>query len=83
MGLYISKLLLQVTGNWVAKKVMVTKDKNYQRALMNETIQIAKKEKQPKYFLLPEVPANIATVENPGKDVVISRTTSRFMERKK
>ena len=73
----------KVTGNWVAKKVMVTKDKNYQHELMDETIQMAKKEKQPKYFLLPEVPANIATVENPGKDVVISRTTSRFMERKK
>ena len=73
----------KVTGNWVAKKVMVTKDKNYQRELMDETIKIARKEKQPKHFLLPEVPANIATFENPGKDVVISRTTSRFKERKK
>ena len=49
---------------------MVTKDKNYQRELMDETIKIARKEKQPKHFLLPEVPANIATFENPGKDVV-------------
>ena len=66
----------KVSADWVAKKIMVEKDKSFIQDIL-KTIRKAS-ESNMVHVTLEETPKNISTVEYPGKDVVIQRHVSRF-----
>lgn len=66
----------KVSDNWVAKKIMIEKDKSFIQDILNTIWDVSKLNLA--HVILEKTPKNISTVEYPGKDVVVQRHMSRF-----